>query len=88
MRPREVILAGLAIRGPVPELAFLKGERRQGEAEAVHLRTDHWGFEGSGVSGEHSRGVPTAQLDRADFLSLAQQVRRDGCFGSEEAARA
>jgi len=64
-----------AILVPVSELAFLKGERRRDKAEAIHRRTDHWDF---GASGKHSRGVPTAQLDRADFLSLSEQVRRDG----------
>ena len=84
----KAILAGPAIRVPVSEFAFLKGERRRDKAEAIHRRTDYWDFEGSGASGEHSRGVPPAQPDRADFLSLAQQVRRDGGFRSEEAARA
>ncbi len=39
-------LAGLAIMGPVSELAFL-ADRRRDEAEAIHGRADHWDFERS-----------------------------------------
>jgi hypothetical protein len=77
-----------AILAPVSELAFLKDERRQDKAEAVHGRTDHWDFKRSGASGEHSLGVPTAQLDRVDFLSLAEQIRLNGGIRNEEDARA
>jgi hypothetical protein len=42
----EVAVAGLAIMDPVSELAFL-ADRRRDEAEAIHRRTDYWGFERS-----------------------------------------
>ena len=43
---KEENLAGLAILGPVSELAFL-ADRRRDEAEAIHGRADHWDFERS-----------------------------------------
>ena len=45
-RGHEFQVAGLAILGPVSELAFLADGRRD-EAEAIHGRADHWDFEPS-----------------------------------------
>ncbi len=59
-----------------------------GRVEAVYGRADHQLPE-AGRGGRSGEGtMPAARVLGGELLPVAQQVRRDGCVGREEAAGA
>src|ERR1035437_1214591 len=77
--PRKLIHGGC-------EFSIDLGKESSGERQASNGRADHRGFEGIRGRSCDERAMPAAGHQRADFLPLEREVRRDGSQRRQEAS--